>query len=157
MAFVKEVNINDLGKFLEKDLFPELVKETVNAVYAGCLKSKEQLYKETPVDTGYLVGSWRVEKNPTMPEPSVIIGNEAPYAGTVLEHGAPPFTPPIKPIIEWAARKLKKSQDSPEVRRLAWGVRNKIKNKGIPARRMFSKAIDGYVINNIKQELDKVL
>ena len=157
MAFVKEININDLGNFLSKEMFPELVKEVVNAVYAGCLKSKEQLYKDTPVDTGHLVGSWRVEKNPSMPEPSVIIGNEAPYAGTVLEYGAEPFTPPIKPLIEWASRKLKKSTDSPEVRRLAWGVRNKIKNEGIPGRRMFSKAIDGYITKNIKQELDKVL
>ena len=157
MAFVKEINLSDFSKHITKEMYPELLKSAVDAVYAGCLKSKEQLYKETPVDTGHLVGSWRVEKNPTEPEPSVIIGNEAPYAGTVLEYGAQPFDPPIKPLLEWAGRKLKKSPDSPEARRLAWGVKNKIKKEGIPGRRMFTKAINGYITDNIKKELDKVL
>ena len=107
-----------------------------------------------------MLASWRVEKDIEGPEPSVIIGNDAPYARVVLEDGAKPHNPPIQPLLEWAARKLKKPVGSREVKRLAWGVRKKIAQQGVPPKHILSNALDeddGFIIQNIKDELDKVL
>lgn len=155
MAFVKKISIDDFAKHIKKHTVDELKKTVIKAVYSGVLRSQERLNKETPVDTGHLLASWRIEKHPTGPEPSVIIGNEAKYAGVVLEHGAKPFDPPIKPLLEWVARKFKKPKDSAFVHRVAWAIKYKIKNKGIPARKIFSKAIDNYILPNVKRELQK--
>ena len=154
MAIVKSVNISDFSKEL-KNLTPELKKEAIDATYSGVLKSQERLNKETPVDTGFLLASWRTEKNPLEPEPSVIIGNDAPYAGVVLEYGAKPHTPPLKPLLEWASRKLKKPIHHPRVRKLAFGVRRKVQRRGVPAKFTLSNAIDDYIIPNIIEEIEK--
>ena len=156
MALAKTINISDFRKELKK-IGPEWKKEVIDATYSGVLKSQERLNQETPVDTGFLLASWEVEKNPLEPEPSVILGNTAPYATVVLESGAKPHTPPPDAIIEWAARKLKKPREHPLVKSLAWGTIKKIQRKGIEAKFIFSKAIDEYVLPNILEEVDKVL
>lgn len=155
MAFIKKIDLKDFTKYIKKDSVKEVKKAVVEAVYSGVLKSQERLNKETPVDTGHLLASWRVEKHPSEPEPSVVLGNEAKYAGVVLEHGAKPHDVPIKPLMEWVARKFKKPITDPVVTRIAWGIKHKIKNYGVPARKVFSKAIDDYILPNIKKELQK--
>ena len=120
------------------------------------MKSQERLNEETPVDTGFLLKSWEVKKNPLEPEPSVLIGNTAPYANVVLESGAKPHRVPFKPVLEWAGRKLKKPPTDPEVRRLAWGTIKKIEREGVPAKFTVTNAIDDYILPNIKAELDKL-
>ena len=154
MAFANTVNMADFIKEMKK-FTPAMRKEVVKATYSGALKSQEKLNEDTPVDTGFLLASWRVEKNPLEPEPSVIIGNDAPYANVVLESGAKPHTPPLKPLLEWASRKLRKPIDSREVKSLAWGVRKKIQREGVEAKFTLSKAIDDYIIPNILEEVEK--
>lgn len=156
MAFIKKISLKDFSKEIGL-AFDDVKKESIEAVYSGVLKSQERLNEETPVDTGHLLASWRVEKHPDAPEPSVIIGNEAKYAGVVLEHGAPPFDVPIKPLLEWCARKFKRPIGDPKVKRIAWAIKHKIKEKGIPAKRIFSKAIDEYILPNIKNALRRVV
>ena len=156
MAIARQVDLGTYRKQL-KNLIPEMKKQAIDATYAGVIKSMPELHKRTPVDTGALVGSWFVRKNPEEPEPSVILGNDRPYAGVVLEYGARPFHAPIQPLLEWASRKLQRPIDDPMVRSLAWGTKRKFAREGIPPRNMLEKSIKEYILPNILKELDKVL
>ena len=81
----------------------------------------QNLLKLVPVDTGLYASSWSVEKD----EDNIFFGNTAPYAQHI-EHGARPFSPPIRPLLEWASRKLQKPETHPEVKSLAWGVNEEV-------------------------------
>ena len=156
MAFAKTINMADFIKEMKKST-PEMRKEVVKATYSGVLKAEQALLEKTPVDTGALLASWRIEKNPLEPEPSVLFGNDSSYATVVMETGAKPHTVPLKPLLEWAARKLQKPIDSKEVKNLAWGVRKKIQKKGVEAKFIFSNWIDDDAIPSALEEIDKAL
>ena len=87
-----------------------------------------------PISTGNFVRSIFVEvQGPVREVFEGVIGSAAPYA-PVIEFGrAPGRFPPIGPLKIWARRKLGSGD-------LAWPVAQKIRKKGIPARRVFEKA-----------------
>ena len=155
MALAKTINLSEFIKEM-KNFTPEMKKEAIKATYSGVLKAKESLLEKTPVDTGALLANWRIEKNPLEPEPSVLIGNDSNYATVVMETGAKPHTVPLKPLLEWASRKLQKPIDSQEVKNMAWGTRRKIQKKGVPAKFAFSNWIDDDAIPAVLEELEKI-
>ena len=152
MAFAKTINLEDFGKELQK-IPKEVQKSAINSVYDEALKALQDLVEKTPVDTGLLASSWEVVKNPLEQEPSVVMGNFQNYAVVVLESGAKPFTPNFKPLHEWAARKLKKPMEDPEVKRLAWGTFRKIQREGITAKFIFSDFLDDILVPRIRDRI----
>lgn len=130
------------------------IPQIKKAVYEGCLQSLPHLVKASPVDTGQYAASWDF----TVTENAAIIGNFAPHAA-IIENGARPFSPPIKPLLEWAKRVLNDSSQppnySPEVRRLAYGVRAKIQENGMMPKKILEKEMPN-IINRIKKEFIKI-
>lgn len=63
-----------------------------------------------------------------------LIGSAAPYAPFIEFGRAPGRFPPMGPLRVWAQRRLGRED-------LAWPVAMKIREKGIPARRVFEKAL----------------
>lgn len=120
-------------------------------VVSGLAKSIPALVRASPIDTGLYAQSW----NFTADETHAIIGNTAPHA-PIIEFGARPFTPPIKPLLEWAKRVLKDSSQPPEystrVRALAYATQKKISQQGMMPRHILTNMIPE-IIENIKQEL----
>ena len=154
MPVVREIDIQDYIKELGKDgkFFKKYRKEIFDAVYDGALKSIEEFAEVTPVDTGLMSSSWEVQKSEN--ENLIEFGNTAPHSPFV-EYGTEPFTPPIAPLIEWAARKLQLQPDHPEVKQLAFRVRYKIKKYGMKPHHILENGIDDILLPNIKESLDK--
>jgi hypothetical protein len=145
----KVVNMRDLarelGAYSEGHI--EVLKEsTLN----GIARSIPDLVRASPVDTGLYAQSWGFTKT----EFGAVLGNTAPYA-PIIEYGARPFTPPIKPLLEWAKRVLQDPSQppdySPQVRNLAYGVQKKIAAIGMKPRRVMENMIPA-IIENIKAE-----
>lgn len=121
------------------------------AVQGGVMRSIPDLVEASPVDTGLYAQSWDF----TIDEKGAILGNYAPHA-PIIEIGARPFTPPIKPLLEWAKRVLNDPSQppnySPQVQSLARGTQKKIKEKGIMPRNILENMLPK-IVENIKQEL----
>lgn len=148
-----EVPLKELGRVLGAEVerqLPQLKEATRN----GLLKSIPDLVEKSPVDTGLYASSWQF----TETEKTMILGNSAPHAA-VIEYGARPFTPPITPLLQWAKRVLGDPSQppdySPEVRSLAYGVRDKIRREGMKPRRVLQNAFPD-IIQNIKEEWEKL-
>ena len=135
--------VKELGK--DSKYLKENKKYVFEEVLDACLESIPEFTARSPVDTGLYASSWEVE--PERYE-AVFFGNTAPYAA-VIEHGARPFEAPIKPLLEWAARKLQREISDPEVRRLAWGVKKKFEREGMKPLHIMSKGVDEVLIPNI--------
>jgi hypothetical protein len=153
VANIKKINLKDFGKELEEmgKKYPEMAKE---AVFSGVVSAIPLLIKKSPVDTGLYAQSW----NFTLEEQSIILGNYAPHAA-VIEYGARPFTPPLKPLLEWAKRVLKSGSQPPEyddqVWALAVGTQNKIRHYGMKPKHILLDAIPD-IIKQIKKGLGVV-
>lgn len=149
---VKQISLDQLADELGA-YADEAVETLEQAVFLGCLASLPDLVRSSPVDTGQYANSWDVERDPGV---SVVIGNFAPHAA-VIENGARPFTPPIKPLLEWAKRVLNdRSQPpeySPEVWALARGTQQKIAAEGMAPKHVLEKAVPT-ILQNIRRELD---
>lgn len=149
----KTVQLKDFGKELKKD-FNIRLKEQKAAVVKGVLKSIPDLVAQSPVDTGQYAASWDFSAD----ERRVILGNFAPHA-PIIERGARPFTPPIRPLLAWAKRVLRSSSQPPdydsEVWALAKGVQNKIAAEGMKPRHILENQIPS-IIENVRMELKKL-
>lgn len=136
-----------LGEAVEKN-----IAATKAGVASGCYRSLPDLVQHSPVDTGQYAQSWDV----VVTDLEVTIGNFAPHAG-VIEFGARPFTPPIKPLLEWAKRVLGDASQppdySPEVWGLARGVQKKISEEGMKPKAIMSEALKTYLKENIWKEI----
>ena len=125
----KTVNLGDFSKVLGSDL-KEKLKDQKQAVVDGMLKSLPELTADSPVDTGEYASSWDF----SISEKSAILGNFAPHAA-IIEKGARPFRPPIRPLLAWAKRVLRSPSQPPdydsEVWALARGVQKKIEAFGM--------------------------
>lgn len=132
-----EVKLKDLAKVLKAEPQRQL-PQIKAAVRNAMLQSIPELVKASPKDTGQYANSWDFQED----EKRMILGNFAPHAG-IIEFGARPFSPPIGPLLAWAKRVLKDASQppdySPEVRRLAYGVRAKIQQKGMMPRSILQK------------------
>jgi len=124
------------------------------AVQGGIMQSIPDLVAASPVDTGLYAASWDF----TIDEKSAILGNYAPHAA-IIERGARPFTPPLKPLLAWAKRVLKSASQPPEyddrVWALARGTQKKISEHGIEPRHILENMLP-QILENIKQELKKL-
>ena len=151
MATVKRVTLGELQKEFA-EFATKTIPEQKAAVVRGIARSVPMLVQRSPVDTGEYANSWDM----TFDEKQALIGNYAPHA-PIIELGARPFTPPITPLLAWAKRVLKDPSQppdySPEVRKLAWGVRRKIQVAGMEPRNILGNATDE-IIRNIRRELE---
>lgn len=95
-----------------------------------------QIIEKSPVDTGLYAQSWRVE----VTDKTAYLGNFAPYA-PIIEFGTRPFTPPLKPLLDWARRVLKKSEIDSECYALAVGVQKKFAEKGMEPKHILTNSI----------------
>lgn len=150
---VKRVKLGDfqreLGDYLDKSL-----EDQKAAAAMGIAKSIPDLVRASPVDTGLYAQSWAM----TETEASIIIGNTAPHA-PIIEDGARPFTPPIKPLLEWAKRVLQDPSQPPDYSDRVWalarGTQNKIAREGMEPKHVLKKALPG-IIENIRKEFEKL-
>jgi hypothetical protein len=144
---VKLENFADvLGEFSHLTL-----EKQRQGVVMGLARSIRMLVEASPVDTGLYAQSWDF----THDESSAVIGNYAPHA-PIIEFGARPFTPPLKPLLEWAKRVLGSAAQPPDydeaVQGLARYTQKKISEKGMAPRHILTNALPA-IIENIKQEL----
>lgn len=146
----------NLGNFAQElgDFADEHIDDLKKGAVRGIVRSIPELVRNSPVDTGKYASSWDF----TALETKVLLGNFAPHAA-VIERGARPFTPPIRPLLEWAKRVLMDSSQppnySPQVWGLARGVQNKIAKEGMKPRHILEKNLP-MIIENMKQEMAKI-
>jgi hypothetical protein len=146
----------ELGKFADAlGEFTEMHIDNQRKGFAsGLAKSIPELVRNSPVDTGLYAQSWSF----TVTETHAIIGNSAPHA-PIIEFGARPFTPPLKPLLEWAKRVLNDSSQPPnyseQVRSLAFATQKKISQHGMKPRHVLTNMLPT-IVENIRQELRRL-
>lgn len=149
---VRQVQMKDFSRVL-KEFSGLTIQEQKKGVASGVAKSIPELVAVSPVDTGLYAQSW----NFTVSEQAVILGNYAPHA-PIVEFGARPFTPPIKPLLEWAKRVLQDPSQPPKYSSRVWalakGVQNKISREGMRPRHILTNMIP-QIIENIRAELKR--
>lgn len=130
------------------------LKEQQDAVANGVMRSAADLIAASPVDTGQYAASWDF----TIGEKSAILGNYAPHA-PIIEKGARPFTPPLRPLLAWAKRVLKSPSQPPDYDSDVWGLaigtQKKIAAEGMQPRNVLEKQMPK-IIENIRKELEKI-
>ena len=135
----------ELGAYSESH-----IKSLKQATTLGIAKSIPLLVETSPVDTGLYAQSWDF----TADEESVILGNYAPHS-PIIEYGARPFTPPLKPLLAWAKRVLQDPSQPPDYSDQVWslavGTQKKISEVGMQPKKVMENAIP-QIIENIKQE-----
>ena len=128
------------------------LKKYKAAAERGIINSIPKLVEDSPVDTGEYSKSWDYEKG----KEAIAVGNFAPHAA-VIEFGARPFRPPLKPLLAWAKRVLKDPSQPPaysdQVWALAKAVQNKIAKEGMEPKHILTKNLD-YIVNQMKVELE---
>lgn len=121
---------------------------------SGVLKSIPMLVNKSPVDTGLYAQSWDFEVS----EKAVILGNYAPHA-PIIEFGARPFKPPLKPLLQWAKRVLNDPSQPPEYSSKVWtlaiGTQKKIEKVGMQPKHILSNSISE-IVENIRKELQSL-
>lgn len=146
----KVVPLDKFAKEL-KDYSEKNIKAFKKAVVDAMTDELPRIVAASPVDTGLYAQAWSM----TVTEKSAMLGNTAPYAA-MIEFGTRPFTPPIKPLLEWARRQLQKSEIDSECWALAKGVQNKISEQGIEPKHILGDAIDR-IINDIRLKMKEQL
>lgn len=147
---VKSVKLEDFAKELGSYMrrAPDRFRK---GVASGLAKSLPMLVKRSPVDTGLYAQSWAF----TVDEKRAIIGNIAPHA-PIIEFGARPFTPPIKPLLEWAKRVLNDPSQPPKYSSRVWALakytQNKIAAEGMQPRYILQEALPE-IVENIRKEV----
>ena len=149
---IRTIPLKDFSKVLTE--FSDLhIKQVREGVVSGIARSIPDLVKASPVDNGLYAQSWDF----TADEERAVLGNYAPHA-PIIEFGARPFTPPIKPLLEWAKRVLQDHSQppnySPEVWGLAKGTQKKIQEEGIAPKHVLQNALPR-IIENIREELTR--
>jgi len=107
------------------------------AIIDSISENMRTLVDNSPVDTGLYAQSWKMEVLTDM----VLVGNTAPYA-PMIEFGTRPFTPPLRPLLEWARRVLKRPIIDNECYRLAIGIQKKISQQGMVPHHILTNTID---------------
>jgi len=104
---MKKVSKNKLKRVLMKSMF----------------KMQEIAIRKAPVDLGDL--RQKIDLFPEVLSDNYVLKSKAPYSAA-MEFGTRPFYAPIKPLKEWAGRKLGDEK-------LGYAVKNKIAKYGITA------------------------
>lgn len=149
---IRQVELQDFSKVL-KEFSSMHIKDIKQGVASGLARSIPDLVKASPVDTGLYAQSWDF----TADETKAILGNYAPHS-PIIELGARPFTPPLKPLLEWAKRVLQDSSQPPNYSSAVWGLathtRNLIIDRGFLPKHVMQNTLPK-IIENIKEELRK--
>lgn len=149
----KVVNLSDFSRQLG-DFNAAHIDRQRQATVRGIAKSIPDLVAASPVDTGLYAQSWGF----TSTEESAILGNTAPHS-PIIEYGARPFTPPIKPLLEWAKRVLQDPSQPPNYSNQVWalakGTQKKIAAVGMAPKKVMEQAIPT-IIENIRKELEQI-
>jgi hypothetical protein len=149
---LKQVRLKDFSKELGNFCHASL-KEQRKAVISGIARSLPMLAETSPVDTGLYAASWGMN----IEEEAVLLGNYAPYAG-IIEDGARPFTPPIRPLLAWAKRVLGDPSQPPSYSKPVWALAKhtqmKIAEFGMSPKHVMANAIPE-IIKNIRLELER--
>ena len=135
---------DELKMYSEKNI--ELYKKSV---IDALLNNFQEIVKKSPVDTGLYAQSWDL----IITEKNALLGNYAPHAA-IIEFGARPFTPPLKPLLDWARRVLKRSDFTDDVWALAKYTQNKISQEGMKPRHILTDSLDK-ILNDIRINLRK--
>jgi hypothetical protein len=146
----KIVSLDKFAKELD-EYSKKNIKVFKQAVVQSMADNMKGLVESSPVDTGLYAQSWRMEVD----EKRAVLGNFAPYA-PMIEFGARPFTPPIRPLLEWAKRVLQKTEIDSDCWGLAKGVQNKISEVGLEPKHILADTIDKIVEDlrrNMKEKL----
>lgn len=146
----KVVKLEDFADEIRKFSHLSLIKLR-EGVTSGIARSVPELVAASPVDTGLYSQSWDF----TSDEQSAVLGNYAPHA-PIIEFGARPFTPPLKPLLEWAKRVTGSAAQPPQyddqVQALARYTQQKIAREGMKPRHILENALP-MILENIKREL----
>lgn len=149
----KIINLGDLSKEL-KNFADKHIDDLKLATAKGVIDSIPDLVATSPVDTGQYAQSWDF----SIEETKVILGNFAPHAG-IIERGARPFTPPIRPLLAWAKRVLQDPSQPPdyssEVWGLARGVQAKIAKFGMRPKHVLENQLP-FIIARVQREISKL-
>lgn len=146
----KVVSLDKFSKELEG-----YSKKNVEAFKQGVVEAMtdnmKTLIENSPVDTGLYAQAWRMEVD----EKRALLGNFTPYA-PMIEFGTRPFTPPLKPLLAWAKRVLKKSDIDDECWQLAKGVQNKISEVGLEPKHILADTIDK-IVEDLRKKMKEKL
>jgi hypothetical protein len=149
----KVVQLKDFAGVLDQFTHLTLQKQR-KGVTSGIARSIPTLVERSPVDTGLYAQSWGF----TSDETKAVLGNYAPHA-PIIEFGARPFTPPLKPLLEWAKRVTGSASQPPayddHVQALARYTQQKIAREGIKPRHILENALPA-ILENIKRELENI-
>jgi hypothetical protein len=149
----KTINLSELARELGAESDSQL-EDLKQATLLGIAKSIPYLVENSPVDTGLYAQSWDFKKE----EWGAVLGNYAPHS-PMIEYGARPFTPPLKPLLAWAKRVLQDPSQPPnyssDVWRLAKYTQSKIAREGMKPRAVMENAIP-QIIENIKAEYQRI-
>ena len=146
----KVIEMKVLPKEFEK-FGKKTIEEYKEAAIKGVKNYLPNLVADSPVDTGEYANSWDTEERPDM----LILGNFAPHA-PIIELGARPFKPPIKPLLDWAKRVLKDSSQPPNysnrVKSLAYATQKKIQEEGMEPKHILKNSIKN-ILEEMRMEL----
>lgn len=149
----KVVDLKDFAKELKAFSEGE-IEALKKATLDGIAASIPHLVSTSLVDTGLYAQSWDFSKT----ENGAVVGNYAPHA-PIIEYGANPFTPPLKPLLEWAKRVLRDPSQPPNYSNQVWGLakytQNKIAREGMKPRAVMEKAIP-QILENIKAAYGRI-
>ena len=123
----KTVQLKDLSKEIQNvSNIEPLAQQALVKAFTIAMGS---LPRKSPVDTGMYAQSWGFEVG----QDKGVIYNEAPHAA-IMEFGARPHWAPIRPLLEWAKRKLGDQSQPPNYSDNVWAmakaVQKKIAEKG---------------------------
>lgn len=147
----RTVKLEDFAEVI-KEFSSLTLREQREGVTSGIARSIPDLVAASPVDTGLYAQSWDFSSD----EQSALLGNYAPHA-PIIEFGARPFTPPIKPLLEWAKRVTGSASQPPQYDDHVWALakytQQKIAVEGMKPRHILENALPS-IIDNIRKELE---
>lgn len=150
----QEINLEDFSQVLNQ-FSEDHIDFIRDSVVRGIIRSLPDLIKNSPVDTGQYANSWDYRAD----EKSATIGNYAPHA-PIIEFGARPHRPPLKPLLEWAKRVLQDPSQPPDYSNHVWALaiytRNKIEKYGQAPKHVMTNQIP-MIIERIDEELKRGL
>ena len=113
---VVEIKVDEFPRVLKRHL-KKSREEIKQASFETIVDYVPKLVKDSPVDTGEYAASWDTLEE----HDRVLLGNFAPHA-SIIEFGARPFTPPLKPLLAWAKRVLKSGSQPPDYEPKVWAL-----------------------------------
>ena len=142
----KVVKLEDFPKELKEfsRRMPIIYKVSVIKAVASSLK---RLVRTSPIDTGLFAQSWDI----IITEKSALLGNTAPHAPHI-EFGARPFRPPLRPLLDWARRVLKRPTHDSDVWGLAKYTQAKIEKEGMKPKNILKNQLEE-IVKDIRKNL----